>query len=347
MTNTPAQQLRSPTPAPSWMSAHLFHRGNLDHLITGTVAPLIEALNDSRTLTGFFFLRYWEGGPHLRLRLLPTDTAHAEHARRILIDHASRYFADHPSPVRPVTSTAEAYRTWAQQLARAERLGVYDQQLHPDDTVEFIAYQPEYAAYGQPPALTAVETHFTESSTIALRLLTTGMPPARRRAAVLAVLMLTLAVCEPDLARATGRLRSTVASRTRPETAKDPAIRSFQQTYSQLRQALHDQASTLWARANGTCQPLLTGQLAAWQESVRTLHQRLHTAQAQGRFAPTDCLSPLAHLAPIASPPTLTVAQVLLRCTHLLANRLGIHATTEAQIAYLTLRTLTELGEKR
>jgi hypothetical protein len=40
------------------------------------------------------------------------------------------------------------------------------------------------------------------------------------------------------------------------------------------------------------------------------------------------------------------VAQVLLRCTHLLCNRLGIHTTAEAHIASLVARTLTDLDQE-
>ena len=40
------------------------------------------------------------------------------------------------------------------------------------------------------------------------------------------------------------------------------------------------------------------------------------------------------------------MAQVLLRCTHLLCNRLGIHTTAEAHIASLVARTLTDLDQE-
>jgi thiopeptide-type bacteriocin biosynthesis protein len=330
----------------AWISVHLFHRGNLDHLITGAVAPLVEDLTGSGALGGYFFLRYWEGGPHLRLRLLPTSPSHAEQVRSTLIQRATRYLTDHPSPPAPAHA-AEAYQALAQRLAHAERLTDHDRALHPDDTVEFIPYQPEYAAYGQRPALTAVEAHFTESSTIALHLLTAGIPPARRHAAALAMLMLTLAVCEPDLARATSRLRSAPAGGIQPAMAANPGARSLQDSDRHTREALRDQACDLWARTHGTCQTPLGAPLAAWLHSMRTLHAQLNTARAQGRFAPTDCLSPLAHLAQAACPQALSVSQVLLRCTHLLCNRLGIHAAAEAQIAHLLTRTLTDLDQER
>ncbi len=331
--------------AADWISAHLFHRGSLDDLITGAVAGLVEELTCSGALAGLFFLRYWEGGPHLRLRLLPTRAEHADQMRSVLIARGTQYLHDHPSPPLPATYTAETYRASAQRLALAERLTDHDTRLHPDDTVEFIAYRPEYAAYGRRPALTAVETHFSESSAIALRLLTAGTPPDQRHALALAMLMLTLAVCEPDLAHAARRLRSAPARRISQPTAA--AVRAFQDSYQRSRQALHDQAYELWARADRAGQTPLGGELGAWLQSIRTLHDQLTTAHAQGRFAPVDSLSPLTRLSWAVSAQTPAVAQVVLRCMHLLCNRLGIHGAAEAHLVSLVARTLTDLDQER
>lgn len=353
MADTPSPHSGSPPgggeqdTAAVWISAHLFHRGSLDQLITGAVAPLVEELTRAGTLGGFFFLRYWEGGTHLRLRLLPSSPGHAERVRGTLIEHCTHYLTDHPSPPLPATYTAETYRVMAQRWARAERLTDHDPQLHPDDTVEFIPYRPEYTAYGRGPTLTAVETHFTESSTLALSLLNVGTSPAQRHAAALAMLMLTLAVCEPDLARVTGRLRDLPAGRVRRLTAADPAARALQDSDRHTRQALREQARDLWARAHRTCQTPLGGQLAEWLHSIRHLHAQVTTAHAQGRFSPTDSLSPLTRLSQAASSQPAAVTQVLLRCTHLLCNRLGIHTTAEAHIASLVTRTLTDLDQER
>ena len=58
----------------TWISAHIFHAGDLDALITRVAGPLVSDLNPE----GFFFLRYWEGGPHLRLRMRVSDPGAAE-----------------------------------------------------------------------------------------------------------------------------------------------------------------------------------------------------------------------------------------------------------------------------
>ena len=330
----------------AWISAHLFHRGSLDQLLIGAIAPLIDELTRCGAMSGCFFLRYWEGGPHLRLRLLPRSLEHAGQVRNTICEHGTLYLTEHPSPPAPATYTAEAYRVMAQQWARAERLADHDSQLHPDDSVEFISYRPEYAAYGQRPALSAVETHFTESSTIALHLLTAGMPPARRHATALAMLMLTLAVCDPNLARVTGRLRDRPAGLIRQLPATHPAARALRDSYRHHRAALRDQARDLWARVNRTCQTPVSGPLAAWLDSIRTLHAQLTTAHAQGRFAPTDSRSPLSRLTYAVSSQTPAVTQVLLRCTHLLCNRLGIHTAAEAHLVSLVARTLIDFNQE-
>lgn len=330
-------------PDPAWISAHLFHRGSLDGLITGAVAPLIEELTSSGALDGYFFLRYWEGGRHLRVRLLPSSPAHAEHVRTALIQRGTRYLREHPSPLAPATHTAEAYRALAQRMASNERLTGHDARLHPDDTVELIPYRPEYHAYGQRPALSAVETHFTESSIIAAGLLSASAPRAQRHAVALALLMLTLAVCEPDLGRACHHLRGKPPGRVQKLPATDPAARALQEGYRRDRAALHEQARKLWARVRDPNRLALRGPLGAWLHSIRTLHAQLTTAHAQGRFAPADSLSPLSHLGRAVHSPAPAVTQVVLRCTHLLCNRLGIHSTAEAHIASLVTRTLIDL----
>ena len=162
----------------TWISAHIFHAGDLDALITQVAGPLAGDLNPD----GFFFLRYWEGGPHLRLRLRGSDPGRAE---RELAGRAPAHLRAHPSAR---AATQQQYATAAARLASGERLPGHDDRLHANDTVEFIAYRPEHHAYGNPECMTAVEEHFTESSRLALRVLadpartrTARRDPARRR----------------------------------------------------------------------------------------------------------------------------------------------------------------------
>ncbi|MBV9312702.1 MAG: thiopeptide-type bacteriocin biosynthesis protein [Pseudonocardia sp.] len=314
-----------------WVSAHLFHRGDLDRVITDAVVPVVDQLSTVDAIDGYFFLRYWEGGPHLRLRLRPRPPADASRVRAAVVEHCSRYFAEHPSP--PGVQTAEEYRVLAQRMAVAERLTQYDAVLHPADTVAWIPYRPEHTAYGWPPTLTAVETHFVESSAIAMDLLTAGTPPGQRHAVALGMLMLTLAVCEPDLTRIARRLHAM--TKTPRVTADDG--------YLSISPALRTQARELWAQASDTGSG--HGPLASWLASIRTLYTQLTVAHALGQFAPTDADSPLSRLTKAAGPDAPAVAQVVLRCTHLLCNRLGIHTAAEAHLTSLVARALIDLAD--
>ena len=308
--------------AGGWVSAHLFHAGSLDALLAQVVAPLVDELRGE--LAGFFFLRYWEGGPHLRLRVRPDGGADAGRIRRLIERRAGAYFAGHPSArgFQPAD-----YQALAAGLAGAERLADHDGHLHPNDAVEFIAYVPEHRAYGGAACVAAVEEHFTDSSRLALDLLATGPDQGRRAAIGLAAFTLTVAACSPDLraaARALAlRLRAT------------PVPPEVEEIFRREADGLLRQTRRFWD------QPI-PGPLAAWSSSIRTLRDRLTGLGA----APADAGSPAAFLARALEPDDPAVPYILLRCTHLLHNRLGIAPAAENRLALLTLRAVAALHER-
>ena len=315
-------------PVRDWVGAHVFHRGDQDLLVARAVAPLCEELSRGGRVRGWFFLRYWEGGPHVRLRLLVRANPGA--VRAAVIRACARHLAEHPSP--PDDWSQREYEAIARRRAEGERLDRWDRRLRPVDTVEFVAYAPEHHAYGEGRALRAVERHFTDSSRIAVRLL--AGPPDRRAGAALAMLTVAVAVCEPDLPRAAARF---AAVRTRQPPPARP----------ERRDDLLDQARRLWAHASSDPSGLTPNDpLAAWWLSIRALHATLTGLRARGDFAPADSLSPFAGLARALRPDDPVVPYVVLRCAHLLCNRLGLAGATEARLASLTARTLSELHDE-
>ncbi|QQQ79270.1 lantibiotic biosynthesis protein [Saccharothrix sp. 6-C] len=313
-------------PVRDWVGAHVFHRGDQDLLVTGAMAPVCEDLTRTGRARGWFFLRYWEGGPHVRLRVLAKAPAEV---RSAVARSCARHLADHPSP--PGGWSQGEYEAVARRRAEDEHLTGWDRRLREVDTVEFVAYEPDHRAYGDGRALRAVERHFTDSSRVAVHLLTA--PPDRRAGAALAMLTLALAVCEPDLDRAAARfaaVRTRLPSPSRPDRRDD----------------LREQTRRLWARASADPVDLARADvLATWWRSVRALHATLSGLRARGDFAPVHALSPFSGLARALRPDDPVVAHVVLRCAHLLCNRLGLPAATEARLGALTARTLSELPE--
>ncbi|GGS80291.1 hypothetical protein GCM10010156_43810 [Planobispora rosea] len=160
---------------PTWLGAHLHYRGDLDMMLRDAVAPLVRALG-----TDFFFLRYWDGGSHVRLRLRGADEA-------VVADHMNAYFAAHPAPE---TMTQQEYARVAAVLADREGMTHHLTSLRPNNSVEFVPYRPETGKYGTGETLRAVERHFVESSRSALDIIGRSPTGNQRELAVLGILLL-------------------------------------------------------------------------------------------------------------------------------------------------------------
>ncbi|GAA1652178.1 hypothetical protein GCM10009733_056770 [Nonomuraea maheshkhaliensis] len=172
--------------ARSWISAHVFYDGDLDLVITDLLATVQSRLDHAAAGRGLFFLRYWEGGPHLRVRVL-AGPGRADDVRRILSGAIADSLNRLPAPVRV---TQEDYDRYAPSMAALERLRSYERHRRPPNSFAFIPYRPETDKYGTGAALHAVEDHFVRCSTAVRRLLATGPTGDRRTTAAFAVLAL-------------------------------------------------------------------------------------------------------------------------------------------------------------
>ncbi|MEW1844354.1 lantibiotic dehydratase C-terminal domain-containing protein [Nonomuraea angiospora] len=354
-----------------WISLHAFHQAGTDLLLGTAVDGLVREL-DGR-LDRFFFLRYWEGGPHLRLRLLPRVPDDAvmieKRATAVLEEHLAAY----PTTV---TWDRERYALLAQEFARQEGLVAYDHRLRPDDHVEAIAYRPEYATFGGPQAVAAVERHFTDSSRIALAILRGEHDHRRRLGHALAAMMLALMSWEPD-----PRRLAPLLARERDRWDPAPARARQGEIFTKQREALTAQAercrliaarpasSESHAPAPSADGPPPGGvldagdardSLGAWWRSIDTLHRRLVALQRAGVFYPVhregasrtpgrpripDTPGPAGVDTPVDAE-RHDVLIVLNRCVHLFCNRLGLSIVEEAHLRYLTAVTLDGLAQK-
>ncbi|GAB1819012.1 lantibiotic dehydratase C-terminal domain-containing protein [Herbidospora sp. RD11066] len=231
-----------------WISLHVFHHGDPDSLLVTAVDGLIREL-DGR-LDRFFFLRYWEGGPHVRLRLLPVFASDAETIEKRAVEVLEDHLAAHPTLT---TWDREDYARLAREFARREGLTEYDERLRPDDHVEAIAYRSEHSA--------AVERHFTDSSRIALAILR-GEPDHRRRLGhALTATMLTLMAWEPDPVRLAALLAAN-------RDGWDPA--PARARHAEIFEAQHE---ALAAQAERCRRIAASG--GSWWRSISTLREQV------------------------------------------------------------------------
>ncbi|NML41069.1 hypothetical protein HHL17_28000 [Chitinophaga sp. G-6-1-13] len=127
----------------TWLSVHFFHAGDHDQLLQLLIRPVVQQAG-----CPYFFIRYWEGGPHIRLRLYVENGWQAE-VKRLLEDIARIYFATYPTHRQDATYPL--------------------QQLQPNDSWQYIPYVPEIDRYGNVHTMSLAEQQFHLSSVYVLQ----------------------------------------------------------------------------------------------------------------------------------------------------------------------------------
>ncbi|RZQ63934.1 thiopeptide-type bacteriocin biosynthesis protein [Amycolatopsis suaedae] len=318
------------TVTPDWTSVHIHYHDSLDELITGAVRPLAADLTGRGHLDGYFFVRHWQGGPHLRLRLrTPADvTGPVE-------QHIGGFLA--ASPSRTVISE-EDYLRVAGPLVSIERGQDEVEPLRPNNSVHHVAYQPEYARYGgTPEAMRAVERNFTESSALVAEVLAASADPGRRTGQALAMML----VCALTAAGSADALPGYLATGQRDWGRRllfgdaDAGERRFEEKYQRQRPRLIALVEEI-TRLAGEPEAGPPSAVTRWLSSVRTLRAELAALRERGLFTPAEVLMSRVDGA------DAELGSVLLFCSHMHNNRLGISLPEEAYLMYLLLRATTE-----
>jgi thiopeptide-type bacteriocin biosynthesis protein len=129
-----------------WISAHLFYNQSWDRLLIEGVGPFVRQVTKDQDASNSFFVRYYERGPHVRLRI---KTHKPRHIEERLLEFFSSYFRLYPSP-SPLQSGVDDY---------------------PNNSIQFIRYEPEIERYGGIDAMRCSEDLFGASSKVVLDVL--------------------------------------------------------------------------------------------------------------------------------------------------------------------------------
>lgn len=184
-----------------WRSWHLHlnstARSVHDRVITDVVEPVVDATAPE----GFFFMRYWQGGPHVRLRLRGLDPGSARRAESLLTERLPAAL-ELRGEERPLDR--DHFGLQAASLATAGEQG---KQLPVDPLrapgVHRASYEPEFGRYGEAELMDVSERLFEQSSRAVLEILR-GSPGlwARTVSALTAVAAASLVLEAPEAGRA-------------------------------------------------------------------------------------------------------------------------------------------------
>ncbi|MGQ0839630.1 thiopeptide-type bacteriocin biosynthesis protein [Actinokineospora sp.] len=187
----------------SWTGLHChlaWRTEHVDEFLARTVGPLLDGLRVSGLIADWYFLRYRDRGPHLRVRVRGADWCTVRALRADLARLVAK--ADHP--VLPG-----------------------DPGDHPHGAVREVAYEPETERYGGPAALPHAEDSFCRSSELALTVLAAADSPSAKLTAAAELVMATALALGLDRRAAGSWLRLHGAAwRHAPETTLMPALAS-------------------------------------------------------------------------------------------------------------------------
>ncbi|MFE2752791.1 thiopeptide-type bacteriocin biosynthesis protein [Actinosynnema sp. NPDC059335] len=226
----------------SWRTEHV------DAFVADVLAPLLADHRTAGRIADWFFIRYWETGPHLRVRLRDAEGHVEEIADQVRHAVAA---AGHPeTPLDPDGFYAA--------------LGT-DGDWLPHGDVREVPYVPEVERYGGPDALPVAEEVFCRSTDVAVAVLRAARTPRAKLSAAVELVMATTSALGLDRPAAASWLRTLAASwRRHHEPATAPTMSSHLAAHR-----LHaDRAATLSARWDRLASAP-TGAVAYWSRQVR------------------------------------------------------------------------------
>lgn len=289
----------------TWVSAHLPVNSSLyseqcDEFLRSVVFPCVREARATGWVRESFFVRYGEGGSHIRLRLQAAPDCPRDKLEEMI---------------------AEAYLQWTVSAG------------WPRD-LEWKPYTPETLRYGGSLGVRIAERLFDASTTLVMASLSPALSAdrgARLAYGLVSLLVTAQALCD-DLGGvhkfaqdyAEGYLRGTLPS-ARPSTDLRPA---FVSAYVRQRETLTQSVYAALGQAESTA---TDGIFGPYTECLQTAARELEAlVMSRSAAVPRTCTSRPGGLR----------RWVLPSYTHMMANRLGIALGEEAFIAFVLSEVL-------
>jgi thiopeptide-type bacteriocin biosynthesis protein len=158
----------------SWKSYRVYYQfqPGYDGLIL-LLAEQLDVLMARGRISKWFFLRYWEDGPHIRVRYLADGELGEEELFSLVRDYISRY---------PAIRRLSKEEYFQGHKFDGEPLDLHDLDWYEEGEIIAKPYEPEYERYGGAPLMPLTESLFMESSRLAAHMLdlTAGSAFTRR-----------------------------------------------------------------------------------------------------------------------------------------------------------------------
>lgn len=305
----------------TWLFARIYAPMSLtDDIVLDLVGPVERELHERNLIAQYFFIRYGEGGPHLRLRFRGTRHNLMGPVRGYLNQSIEDFFAKRQIPLQgPLDMGPDGMEDTQWQPHQPHH------EMRPIPSYEYDRYEPEVERYGGSEGMLVTEAHFQFSSTMVSQILTRekmGDGP-RQNAALLLMEATTRAFGLSEREQLDAFGRQCIQWLQTPFLHKEH-LKRFSSDYEQYRHALYRLMPVGQThRPEHRSRAIWTPCLEAWNGHLAELVELLR--ELDRRTVLTTSLLQLMHL-----------------YIHMLCNRLGILVREEACLAYFLYRSYAE-----
>lgn len=288
----------------AWSAVYVYlhrSRADIDTFLLEHLAPAAEELVAAGHAQAWFYLRYWDGGPHLRARFLNADA------------EAVSSFSERMRALAKETSAAAlelAVGDYYANLPEAD-----PERWHADGDVVDAVYEPETERYGGARALEVCEDFFCVSTRIALAVLGSASRPGQRQVVATDLTTLTFGAMGFDDVEAVRQARGYFAAWDySTEVARDDGA-----AREEAEKLFHTSPSR-WLQRRPQVERLVAGEGSSthhlWDRGIRETVRRLRGIDAEEGLANG-------------------LDRIVWSLLHMMCNRLGLDIADERRIAWL------------
>jgi hypothetical protein len=328
----------------SWLAAYLYYAEPWETFLCDAVLPFVENMKQQQLADQFFFIRYWEKGPHIRLRLKGKNADLEKYVKPALVKHFTSYFQTYPSSrVEPA---------WVSSLPDV-------QQWLPNNSIHFVTYEPETDRYGGKQGIAIAEKQFQASSEAVLNILQEkGKWEYSQALGVAIQLHLGFAAAAgmnlPEAKFFFSKVfenwlpKAFVAypkptSPNELQTRRNEILQAFHHTYQMQKPVLLPLFQTIWTALNNR-EEFEQAWFTTWLHHMQSIGRELRQVQMQGKL-----LTPPNY--PVLSQQLCSFEQlqrwaIYDSYVHMTNNRLGILNHDEGFVGYLLSKGLEEIGKE-
>ncbi|GAB1820104.1 thiopeptide-type bacteriocin biosynthesis protein [Herbidospora sp. RD11066] len=318
-----------------WVALHVFYHSDANPIIVEAVRPLVASLREEGLITGWFFIKYWQEGPHIRVRLKPTLPGNRETVTTRAVVAIEEFLKRRPALYETDSEgLADLYKrmylaeygedSWNEEYGEEGAMP-----FRPNNSIALMPYEPEYGRYGGVAGVELAEWHFERSSDMVAGLLTTSNTHVRPVLLGLATqlsLMTAYTFLRTDEKVANFFRRYRSFWETAYQESSESQHESFDKSLDLNRESFEGRVARIRS---------LTDQDGPLEASGIERTWLTHCRELRDRVAKTDFDFP----APMTDE---ELAAVLLSSyIHMTNNRLGAAILDEIYLSYLIERVLT------